>query len=85
MKVIVNIFDPLCGASSVEDFFFGDYNITADTVRKEEWEVGVDVTPEICSKWMDRETHELYFLMVYREGKRECYFTTKELFATVWR
>jgi|GEM_PF-3232305 len=83
MKVIVNIFDPLCGASSVEDFFFGDYNITADAVRKEEWEVGVDVTPEICSKWMDRETHELYFLMVYREGKRECYFATKELFATV--
>ena len=54
MKVIVNIFDPLCGASSTEDFLFGDYNITADAVRKEEWEVGVDVTPEICSKWMDR-------------------------------
>lgn len=83
MKVIVNIFDPLCGASSAEDFLLGDYSITANAVRKEEWEVGVDVTPEICNKWMDRETREIYFLMAYREGKRECYFATKELFATV--
>ena len=74
-KVKVNILDPM-GGHELEDFLEA---IDTNIYQIKQWIVGEDVSRELYEKWVDPKNKELYLLTVYKQGNRERYFTTRQL------
>lgn len=77
---IANILDPMEGVSLTEELLG-----VGDKQEKELW-YKQEIVPKNEEEYryyaskLDKETNELYFVMVYRGGKREVYCCNKEIF-----
>lgn len=76
--VVVNIIDPSGGVSIVDEYESNVYK-EPEYLRREYWEVGVHISNEEYSKFLDSFSNELYVIFTYTNGVRKEMLTKRQL------
>lgn len=74
--VKVNILGPKI--QTLEEMMFDNDYATNDSYRSEEWTIGVDISREQYTKFIDKKTKQLYIIVFYKDGKPCKFFLNRE-------
>jgi hypothetical protein len=75
--VVANVIDP-SGGVSIADEYESDVYKEPEYIRREYWEVGVHISNEAYSKFLDSFSNELYVIFTYINGVRKEMLTTRQ-------